>query len=82
MSGAIKPNGEIDWDCPCLKGMAYGMQDGGELFQVKHTIPDKVLLDLNKLFARRALRFRIPGSFLLFRQERSGAERIGLRRCI
>jgi hypothetical protein len=25
MSGAIKANGEIDWDCPCLKGMAYGM---------------------------------------------------------
>eukprot|EP00123_Amoebidium_parasiticum_P019423 comp25252_c0_seq1/m.46979 comp25252_c0_seq1/g.46979 ORF comp25252_c0_seq1/g.46979 comp25252_c0_seq1/m.46979 type:complete len:124 (-) comp25252_c0_seq1:148-519(-) len=23
-SGAIKPNGEIDWDCPCLQGMAYG----------------------------------------------------------
>eukprot|EP00121_Abeoforma_whisleri_P008741 Awhi_evm1s8027 len=24
MTGAIKENGEIDWDCPCLQGMAYG----------------------------------------------------------
>lgn len=22
--GLIKPNGEINWDCPCLQGMAYG----------------------------------------------------------
>lgn len=24
LEGLIKPNGEINWDCPCLQGMAYG----------------------------------------------------------
>ena len=24
MEGLIKANGEINWDCPCLQGMAYG----------------------------------------------------------
>eukprot|EP01135_Chromosphaera_perkinsii_P011273 Nk52_evm54s2367 gene=Nk52_evmTU54s2367 len=24
MSGAVGPDGEIDWDCPCLKGMVDG----------------------------------------------------------
>ncbi|KAJ3615834.1 hypothetical protein Zmor_012263 [Zophobas morio] len=23
---AVKENGEIDWDCPCLQGMAHGIQ--------------------------------------------------------
>lgn len=24
LEGLIKANGEINWDCPCLQGMAYG----------------------------------------------------------
>lgn len=24
LEGLIKENGEINWDCPCLQGMAYG----------------------------------------------------------
>lgn len=24
LEGLIKSNGEINWDCPCLQGMAYG----------------------------------------------------------